>query len=909
MSKNYSILFDHKIPSFIRDDPNYKNFLDFFQAYYDWFHDNYLILDFESRIDIDSYYKNEQSSSEYERVYTQFLEHYKTQFLPGFPNQISADPVKLIKLVKELYKSKGIPDSFKFLFRAVYNSPCEVYPTRNAILKASDGKWLIPKSIKIKSIDSNFLNINNFKVFGEISKTIGIIESSKFNDNYIQIYLSNIDRLFYSGEPIRIKDSENKDVYFLDGEYSPYKTTPNPGSVLLASKIIGSLSSIQISPNKRGAGYLIGDPVVITGGLNPEIQNPIKAQAEISEITEGSIEEVVIIDGGFGYNLDPNTVVQVYHKGQLVTANVDLYVSSIDGSVTDNVSFFPISTIIENQNVSLDSTNYNFTVSANINSTIESTLEYIQTYPTHPITSVTVNDGGYGFTAIPTLKFISRYTDSNNNYQNFYDLGVLGPIDIISGGQNYSTEQSNNIITITGGDGQLAFARISSVGANGNITGVEYYLNPESPYALGGMGYKENNLPIVQVNSDTGNGAILQVSGVFGGQSAKYSLITDRIGQITKIKLTENGEDYISTPNVSLRIQEILVNNVYLTNPNVLLYQGNSQNTATYKSYIDNIFLFDASGNPEDYIYRVRTYDYKGTIDINSPIKVVSLIDNQYLTQYNLVSSYTNETAGYLNGIKTFGDGLAKASAIFLDGLIVDEGRYLNEDGKPSGYNVLEDETYNNYTYFLKTEQDYSKYKDVLKTIVHPIGSQVIAKNLINANNVVWKNKTNSNTIISNTIIGVEYLDYTANLVYTSGSSSNTILVAPNTDIFVTNSFIKIITNNKLNIHSKIISTDQSNNTIQILDYVRYKLSNVFYGYTQSNTVIVTNVNYGNSLQEILSVNDNLEIGTNNNKVINISNSVIYFNEILTTSGNFSNPVLITVHKELQSNNITILNI
>ena len=187
-NKNYSTIFPNKLPAFIRDDPAYSRFIDFFQAYYNWFDDTYNVYGFGDNLDIDSGF-------EY------FYAYYAQDFLPYFPDidTIASDKVKLIKIVKELYKAKGVPDSFKFLFRALYNVDAEVVPTSQFVFKPSDGKWLVPKSIKIKSLDTNFLNIDNFKVFGEISKSIGLIEKSVVNDKFIQIYLSNIQRLFMSG--------------------------------------------------------------------------------------------------------------------------------------------------------------------------------------------------------------------------------------------------------------------------------------------------------------------------------------------------------------------------------------------------------------------------------------------------------------------------------------------------------------------------------------------------------------------------------------------------------------------------------------------------------------------------------------------------------------------------------------
>jgi hypothetical protein len=70
------------------------------------------------------------------------------------------DPTKnkstIIKLAKELYKSKGTPASYQFLFRLLYNADVEFFYTRDAVMKASSGKWYIAKSLRLNT--SNFIN-------------------------------------------------------------------------------------------------------------------------------------------------------------------------------------------------------------------------------------------------------------------------------------------------------------------------------------------------------------------------------------------------------------------------------------------------------------------------------------------------------------------------------------------------------------------------------------------------------------------------------------------------------------------------------------------------------------------------------------------------------------------------------
>ena len=89
MSTKYTSLFEYKLPAFIRDDPAYSRFIEFFTAYYQWFHDTYDIYGFGGKLDIDS-------------GFNEFYAYYAADFLPYFPDidTIAADKVKLIKIIK-----------------------------------------------------------------------------------------------------------------------------------------------------------------------------------------------------------------------------------------------------------------------------------------------------------------------------------------------------------------------------------------------------------------------------------------------------------------------------------------------------------------------------------------------------------------------------------------------------------------------------------------------------------------------------------------------------------------------------------------------------------------------------------------------------------------------------------------
>ena len=57
-------------------------------------------------------------------------------------------------------------------------------------------------------------------------------------------------------------------------------------------------------------------------------------------------------------------------------------------------------------------------------------------------------------------------------------------------------------------------------------------------------------------------------------------------------------------------------------------------------------------------------------------------------------------------GVRKYGDGTAKATATFLNGLVLGQGQYLNSQGRLSSFSKLESEDYNNYTYQITVQKE-----------------------------------------------------------------------------------------------------------------------------------------------------------------------------------------------------------
>lgn len=828
---NTSLLVSTHLPSFIREDDNYQNFVAFIEAYYAWLNQD------------DNVLKLSHNIPEYFDVDTtieRFVEYFYSTFMPAFPKDIVADKRKLLRFSKELYQNKGNRAAYKFLFRCLYNVDSDVYETKEYVVKASAGKWFLPKSVKIKSNDSRWVNAENLFIFGNESKSLAKIERVKIVNDRIEVFISDIQRLFQTGEFVKVVDVNLQNVYFdVDGNIVS-------DGELLEGKLLGTISSVDVNRNYRGNYYLAGDPVVFYEGLEDETAD-IGAVAEVGEVTLGAIQRVKVEDGSYGYRETPNTFVFVApDSGKPI-----LTVGAINPANIANVTMAVADSLELKENIPLNCNVYTgFPIDSNLTyyfartnaaslicnaNTIMSDAFTFREFSTYSIDTIIVQNGGGGFRSIPKISAESmyetdlpfgmgdtydpRYAPPGNTVTSIKNFGILGPILIRSDSTGSKKRgigyKVGDEILFSGGIGGGAFANVTSVLTGGAINTISYYTSTSNPSPLGGFGYSNGELPYVYVKpkstigsissnnvliansgfvtenvlvgqtvsgngiptsttvintysngwvilsntaagtyiSNTyyfvGTGADLYVSTVLG-DGAKLVPITDRIGSIVTIKITNYGEDYVSAPKVSLKVQDIAVSNVSLLNfpkKGDIIYQGANSSSFSYKSYVDSINRITYDVDSESSTYVLRVYNYNKIPNPNTELtlqKTNILEPNTFniniKTDYEFPTKFlpdgTSQVVGE-NGILTYGDGTAKANSKFLNGLILGQGRYIDESHQPSSFSVIEDQNYNNFTYVVSVEKDIAKYRDVLYETMHPAGTKVIGQAVI-------KNEVNS---------------------------------------------------------------------------------------------------------------------------------------------------------------------
>lgn len=921
-----STLVESQLPQFIRDD--HPTFVEFMTKYYEFLEEPgnpiYELKKFQDNYDPD---KTRES----------LLQYFKTKILPSFPESTELSTERILKSARDFYTKKGTPDSFKFLFKVLYNKDLEVFFPKLDILKASDGKWVLPQAFRLTLSSANIgIDINRLerrKGFGSISRASCLIESAirtidkSTNREIVEVYISNINRLFQNGE-------------FLEIEY----VDENGATQLFAEKIIGAISNIRINPRRRGTKYKTGDPVVINGGLDTLSLTRVKAVAAVGNVTTGSIESASVLKGGYGHRLFPNSLIDV------VSANgigANIVVTAIDDSSPITINYNTDS-LLYKANASLNDSNYDFdgVANANANTTLQAAFSYT-TLNLFPLRTVTVFNGGSFFDEEPQLDVIPLYDSDYSEFEGVNSLIAMPPGNFntynnvnasIRFAGSWSSEDNwyvgwrilvekhfrtiiaydgatktafldrkfeNNITAsnilqktiyldprpIISDMGRIAHIEILNAGtgyvpANDSIRFIGTGYGAQATFTANGSGSitavtlsnRGEGYPVAPqmlVNSATGTGAIFRV--YLFGEGEDFDVVTGEIGQIRDIVLLNRGSDYISTPNVSLKIYDlnvapILDSEIILEND--IAFQGESLSNSTFRAIVDSYYpsnniirLFNFSGSPSVgqnlVIYR------DGSANVNTLVSVANVGGKLYPHLY--------------------GDGRARANAEFLNGLIRYNGFYLNTDGHISSDKKIQDsEVYHNFSYKLSSEVGLDKYGKTILDVAHPAGAKLIAERVMkDSYNVFSESKLNvhATVLISDPLTNNCNVGYNSTVV--TGTNENFDVVANTNDMIVINSantlrsFAKVITgitnNNSLNIESSCIfigqgraNTNANNAVIQITGNTNSVVS-----FIDSSDIIKLNVNGVELTKTINSIsgraitlNSNVGISTSNTNLV-----------------------------------------
>lgn len=747
-----SALIASQLPDFVRAD--HQLFVEFMENYYKFLEQDgqmlYIAKNFLNYLDVDIIKADidhdaaagEAHSIHEESDYHAILQKYYDVFVSAIPDSILADKTLFLKHAKEFYRTRGSERSIRFLMRAIYNEEVEFYYPKNDILRASDGKWFVERSLNVKDFAvNNVANATCFTQFigrsirGNTSNSTCNVEAvDQYYDNGVlvtELKISAVEQDFIDGEKLFTFFEEEGYIKHLSCElfagqiYTALVTVPGSGYVQGASVPIesnsGSGGQIIISKVAKanlegkiksvtvtipGAGFRANDSLLFTGGAGGK-----NAAAKIAVVNEDesfhpSSYDVVgsrIID--VANNVIANTIDLNESFAYSNLANVyintsNLLISTIAGA---NITELTLNKWQGNSNVYFETGDYIF-VSNTYLRVVESDRWGTTLYVSDP-----------GLPGAQTNLSFVVYKKPNANttmansmiYWQYANCGPIVSVSVTNQGYGYAELPSVDVLSNT-------FVR--SLGILGRMEIIE-----------GGFGYSVGD--ILEFNNQY---------GYYGEGANGVVAVVDANGTIQQVSFTPRqgyttgGSGYLLS---ALPIINVISQNVNAYGANVVV-----------NAIIGDGELLAATSN------------------------VIGSVE-----QLRIISRGAGYQPNTTVNLSTQGDGTAQADITVITGVYTYPGRYINDDGHLSGYNFLQDrDYYQPYSYVIKSDVPLEKYRKVLKDLIHPAGMKLYGQHIYKNESAISDTNPSANVINS----AIEIDNSFANLII-KFSTANSLSYIP----------------------------------------------------------------------------------------------------------------------------------
>jgi hypothetical protein len=174
----------------------------FIEYYYQWLESEGQPIHNMTRL---KQYHDVETSPDY------FFQFLRDQFMQSIPNKLVVDERLLIRHIVDFYRAKGSEDAYRLLFRILFNDEIDFYYPGSDILRVSDGRWTIEKSLYITNVlvdPQTNVEQNTYQSIigvqsGARAEFVSFIEY--FDDGKLVqvIYVTNVHGTFIAKESLR----------------------------------------------------------------------------------------------------------------------------------------------------------------------------------------------------------------------------------------------------------------------------------------------------------------------------------------------------------------------------------------------------------------------------------------------------------------------------------------------------------------------------------------------------------------------------------------------------------------------------------------------------------------------------------------------------------------------------------
>jgi len=519
MSTNTKIssLISTQVPFFVRND--HGNFVRFLELYYEYMEQEGKAV--ERSMNLPSYYDIDQSID-------LFIQKFYDQYLPLIPKDTQVDKTLILKRIKDFYRARGTEKSINFLLRILFNEDADFYYPQRDVLRVSDGKWFIAKSLKVFDVRVDGVANTDIDVLGHFA---GRRVTGLTSNNYAIV--ETAESYYEGGTLVRELKISNQYKEFEAGETVCTTFVENGiEKVLKANIYSGIINSVVIT--NPGTGYQVGNPVTIVSNTGTG------GSIIVSSVSTGNVSRLGVLFGGAGFR-DDDSISILGGGGSGATAKVLDVID--DSSIHPNTYTILYEPIFPYLNVSLNAATYGFTSNsaANANTVLANALGEWIFANTGPISTTLMITDGAGYLTTPTVK-----AKGNTQIKN---LGILGRLLIEDGGLGYSIGEKIYFDNPIGSYGFGAKANVTNVAANGMITSVYFEAIGDLP--PGGVGYKQAILPTANLTSTNGTGAIIEVNSILA-EGDDLVATAGAAGAILELAILAGGKGYDTTTTLNL---------------------------------------------------------------------------------------------------------------------------------------------------------------------------------------------------------------------------------------------------------------------------------------------------------------------------------------------------------------------
>ena len=397
-----------------------------------------------------------------------FLTKFRNAFLTSIPDTLDGDINKrnLIKNIKSLYRSKGTKRASEVFFKLLFNEEAEIRYPKDNILRVSDGKWDTKKILRC-------LEIGNSEATNLIGQTI--TQANNPTDpsiNEATAVVEDVFKFIIGGQEVveLVLGDTSVNGTFIAGQTITGVNNINSDETISVT-VTGIIDNRVITND--GALYNSDDSIALTAGGSG-------ASLKIGSVGSGSIQEIIVDDGGTGY--------EVGDVINFSNGNASAKVSVVNGGVTLEDGTGDGQLVLEEETMRGDAYYGDKVVQESGNNVGD-------------ITDVRLINEGNGYTSLPTLSITSSAGTGAKVLAYGSEIGRALTINVIEAGYNYQASPSPTIIFPTY---LLITDIVGSFTAGETVTG------------LGSDGSSTITATVVSLNTNTNVLKLSNTNGTYG---------------------------------------------------------------------------------------------------------------------------------------------------------------------------------------------------------------------------------------------------------------------------------------------------------------------------------------------------------------------------------------------------------